>query len=59
MNFHIRLFCRFDRHEPIRREVRWDGLHYVSTCTSCGQAIRRKDKGEWRRWNPSGLFKTA
>jgi hypothetical protein len=60
MTLHRLPLCWFNNHTPNRREVKWDGLHYVGTCTCCGEAIRRKDKGEWKKdWNPSGLFKAA
>ncbi len=42
------ILCRFNRHQPIRRQVVWAGMTYVGTCKHCGAAIRRKSHGKWR-----------
>lgn len=45
--------CVLNRHQPIRRDVVWDGLNYVGTCSFCGEAIRRKSRRKWLRdWKP-------
>ena len=36
-----RLLCLFNRHQPDRNRVKWDGLDYLATCRSCGKPIRR------------------
>lgn len=45
--------CVFNRHEPVRHDVTWDGLHYIGSCSFCGESIRRKSSGKWLRdWMP-------
>jgi len=41
--------CLFNRHEPSRRDVTWDGRAYVGQCRHCGTPIRRHGKRNWRR----------
>jgi len=41
--------CRIDRHQPARREVTWDGRHYVGTCRHCGEPIQRRGHRNWRK----------
>jgi hypothetical protein len=43
------LRCWFNRHEPDRDAVQWDGYHYVSTCRHCAAVIRRREKKRWER----------
>jgi hypothetical protein len=43
------LRCWFNRHEPDREAVVWDGYHYVGTCRHCTAAIRRRVKKRWER----------
>jgi len=42
-------FCKLNRHRPIRSEVTWDGLSYVSKCQDCGQPIHRQRHRVWRK----------
>lgn len=41
--------CWFNRHEPARDNVEWDGYNYVSTCRHCRAAIRRREKHRWEK----------
>jgi hypothetical protein len=41
--------CWFNRHEPDRDVVEWDGYNYVSTCRHCRGQIRRREKRRWER----------
>lgn len=43
-----RLRCRFGRHRPVRKAVRWNGLHYRAECRHCGAVIQRLPLGGWR-----------
>ena len=43
-----RLLCFFNRHEPVRTDVRWDGSNYVGSCRLCGEKIRRQKHNLWR-----------
>jgi hypothetical protein len=46
--------CVVNRHQPVRQDVTWDGLHYVGNCSFCGRSIRRKSRRNWRRdWLPN------
>jgi len=40
--------CLMGRHEPLRRNVEWDGLHYVGNCRHCGKEIVRLSHRNWR-----------
>lgn len=42
------VFCAFNRHEPRRSAVRWDGSNYVAACCGCGKDIRRHGPKLWR-----------
>lgn len=42
-----RLKCLFDRHEPKRSAVQWDGNDFVGHCRHCEKDIRRVRKGLW------------
>lgn len=43
----------FNRHQPVRGEVVWDGFNYIGTCRFCSQSIRRKSRRKWLRdWMP-------
>ncbi|MFC0685399.1 MULTISPECIES: hypothetical protein [Sphingomonadaceae] len=42
------IFCAFNRHEPRRGAVRWDGVNYVAACNGCGKDIRRHGPKQWR-----------
>jgi hypothetical protein len=41
--------CLADKHQPVRREVDWDGRYYVGTCRHCGASIRRYAHHDWRK----------
>jgi len=43
-----RIGCLFNRHRPVRSEVRWNGTHYVASCQSCGRPVTRLTHGGWR-----------
>lgn len=49
MSFLSFIGCNFDRHQPSRREVTWDGQHYVGHCRHCGAPILRESHRKWRR----------
>lgn len=44
--------CLFNRHQPVRGEVHWDGWGYRSTCRFCGKLVERESKGLWRKAEP-------
>lgn len=41
--------CLFNRHKPVRPEVRRDARGYIGSCSFCGQDIRRESRGKWLR----------
>jgi hypothetical protein len=41
--------CRVGRHQPLRRDVTWDGRHYVGTCRHCGEPVQRHGHRDWRK----------
>jgi hypothetical protein len=41
--------CWFNRHQPNRDAVEWDGYNYISTCRHCAAAIRRREKQRWEK----------
>ncbi len=41
--------CAMDRHDPVRRDVRWDGKRYAGNCRHCGKAIVRIGPRKWRK----------
>lgn len=49
MSFISFVVCAMDRHEPLRRDVTWDGKRYVGHCRHCGEAIARIGPRKWRR----------
>lgn len=49
MSFISFVVCAMDRHQPVRREVTWDGKHYVGHCRHCGAPIVRIGHHKWRR----------
>jgi hypothetical protein len=53
MSFFGRILCAFDRHDPVRRKVRWDGGIYVGECRRCGASIYRISRRTWRRAKPA------
>jgi hypothetical protein len=40
--------CFANRHEPVRNDVKWDGLNYTGTCKNCGKTIRRQKHKVWK-----------
>lgn len=44
--------CLFNRHQPVRDEVHWDGWGYRSTCQFCGTLVERERKSVWRKAEP-------
>lgn len=49
MSFISFVVCAMDRHQPVRREVTWDGKHYTGYCRHCGEPIVRIGHHKWRR----------
>jgi len=49
MSLFGRAACLFNRHDPNRRRVNWDGWNYVGHCRHCGIAIERVGVRRWRR----------
>jgi hypothetical protein len=49
MNLMSSLMCRLGRHNPYRRNVTWDGHHYVGKCRHCGAPIERVSRRQWRK----------
>jgi hypothetical protein len=43
------VFCPLDRHKSFRRDMWWNGDHYIGTCQYCGCAIRNDGPRRWRR----------
>jgi len=41
--------CVFNRHDPYRQFVKWDGLNFVGECRHCGAQIRRKEHRVWHK----------
>lgn len=41
--------CAMNRHQPKRRDVRWDGACYVGECRRCGVPIERKSRKTWHK----------
>ena len=48
MSFLSKINCMLGRHEPQRRDVRWDGRTYVGHCKHCGAPIERIRHRRWR-----------
>jgi hypothetical protein len=43
------VWCFFNRHDPVRRDVAWNGLTYSGTCRHCGAEIHRLGHRDWRK----------
>jgi hypothetical protein len=41
MSFTTFIGCSMDRHAPLRRDVKWNGLQYVGHCRHCHESIAR------------------
>jgi hypothetical protein len=44
--------CVFNRHQPLRRNVQWNGRAYIGTCRHCDAQIIRSGRRNWRRRKP-------
>ena len=42
------LLCHVGRHDPLRRNVEWDGSNYVGRCRHCDKPIERIAHRRWR-----------
>ena len=47
-----RIACLLNQHQPVRRDVIWDGRNYVGACRHCGLPIERLGHRRWRRREP-------
>jgi len=54
MSLLSKLKCILGWHEPLRRDVKWDGKQYRGTCRHCGTEIVRMARKTWRK-APSGM----
>ncbi|MFO6446440.1 hypothetical protein ACLBKU_04780 [Erythrobacter sp. NE805] len=43
------LGCLLNRHDPDRKQVRWNGYDYVGECRHCGAPIVRHSRRNWRK----------
>ncbi len=60
MSLHRLPLCWFNHHTPVRREVKWDGISYIGSCSCCSEVIRRRSDGDWKKdWNPRVLLGKA
>lgn len=41
--------CLLDRHDPLRKDVKWDGHDYVGVCRHCSSPITRVARRKWRK----------
>jgi hypothetical protein len=46
------LGCLLNRHDPDRKEVKWNGHDYVGECRHCGASIVRVARRDWRKVVP-------
>ncbi len=53
MSLVSRLACLFNRHDPLRRDVKWDGVTYIGECRHCGTTIIRMSRRKWRKHIPA------
>lgn len=49
MSVFVNIGCLLNRHDPVRRDVMWDGRHYVGRCRHCGVPIMRYKRRIWRK----------
>jgi hypothetical protein len=49
MSVFVSIGCLFNRHDPVRRDVTWDGRHYVGRCRHCGVPIVRYKRRTWHK----------
>jgi hypothetical protein len=43
------ILCSLNRHDPLRRNVRWDGVCYRGECRHCGAEVVRRARKTWRK----------
>jgi hypothetical protein len=41
--------CLFNRHDPVRTRVKWDGYNFVGRCRFCKRDVRKEHHGTWRK----------
>jgi hypothetical protein len=41
--------CLLNQHDPVRRDVTWNGRTYVGQCRHCGTPIERHGRRNWRK----------
>jgi hypothetical protein len=41
--------CLLNQHEPLRRDVSWNGRTYIGECRHCGALIERHGRRNWRK----------
>ncbi|WDA42557.1 hypothetical protein [Erythrobacter sp. BLCC-B19] len=41
--------CGLNQHQPLRRDVTWNGRAYVGNCRHCGVPIERHGHRNWRK----------
>lgn len=49
MSLFSSILCSLNRHDPLRRNVRWDGDHYRGQCRHCGTNVVRVARKTWRK----------
>jgi hypothetical protein len=43
------LACLLNQHQPVRRDVTWNGRTYIGVCRHCDAPIERLGRRRWRR----------
>ncbi|WP_073973848.1 hypothetical protein [Erythrobacter donghaensis] len=46
--------CLLNQHQPMRREVTWNGRHYIGVCRHCDAPIQRLGRRRWRKRKDAG-----
>jgi len=49
MSFFDSIGCLLNQHQPLRRDVTWNGRVYVGTCRRCDAPIERHGRRRWRK----------
>lgn len=57
MSVFSKIGCLINRHDPLRRDVTWDGLAYVGVCRHCGAPIKRHRRNNWQKSKESSPAK--
>lgn len=52
MSFFSFVACMIDQHDPVRRNVVWNGRAYTGVCRHCGTAIERHGRRRWHKHKP-------